>query len=468
MKAEILTVDSEKINAIDIQDGNDCVIGVLKPITKQLVTTDIAKSLSKWRNANKECFLTQFEATADRTYSWLNNHVINPDNKLLFLITEQSGKPIGNIGLINITPESVELDNVLKGEAAEIQGFMLFSAKTLIKWCRNVLGAKMIYLHVLSDNDRALNFYKKLGFYVSDKISLKEISNEDYEKILELDRNSNELSSLHLIKMECAMNAEDNVKIKEFRQEVKNNIDAIGKDTDLRARSMKWVDDTARYNYSYNFNYLGRPIIQYPQDIVAMQEIIWEVKPDLIIETGIAHGGSLIFSASMLALIEYSEAVTEGKSLDVTKPRTRVLGIDIDIRDHNRAAIEQHPMSNRIDMIQGSSIASETIAKVKEYAKDYKNILVCLDSNHTEEHVLAELNAYADFVAKGSYCVVFDTVVEDLPDDLYPNRPWGQGDNPKTAVWKYVEKHPEFSVDKSIDNKLLISVAPDGYLKRER
>ena len=209
-----------------------------------------------------------------------------------------------------------------------------------------------------------------------------------------------------------------------------------------------------------------------------MQELIWQVKPDLIIETGIAHGGSLVMSASMLAMLDYCEAVEAGKTLDPQATRRRVLGLDIDIRPHNRAAIEAHPMAHHIDMIQGSSIASEIIAQVHEIAKGYKRALVILDSNHTHEHVLAELEAYAPLTSSGSYCIVFDTVIEDLPNEMFPDRPWGKGDNPKTAVWEYLRRLKEegrkatdgaplaFEINKSIENKLFITVAPDGYLKR--
>ena len=221
-----------------------------------------------------------------------------------------------------------------------------------------------------------------------------------------------------------------------------------------------------RLDYEYNFDMLGRPIIQMPQDIVAMQELIWKIRPDLIIETGIAHGGSLILSAAMLALLEYSDAVNSGSVVDPKLPKRKVIGIDIDIREHNRVAIEAHPMSSRIQMIQGSSIAPEIIAQVKELASSYKCILVCLDSNHTHNHVLAELEAYASLVSVGSYCIAFDSNIEDLPSELIVNRPWGPGDNPKTAVWEYLKTHPEFEIDKSIQHKLLITVAPDGYLKR--
>ncbi|MGZ8271521.1 MAG: cephalosporin hydroxylase family protein [Methylophilus sp.] len=218
--------------------------------------------------------------------------------------------------------------------------------------------------------------------------------------------------------------------------------------------------------YSYNYLWMDRPIIQYPQDMVAMQELVWEIKPDLIIETGIAHGGSLIMNASFLAMLDYCDAIESGELLDPKKPKRRVLGIDIDIREHNRVAIEAHPMANRIDMIQGSSIAKDIIQKVKDYAKSYKKILISLDSNHTHEHVLAELEAYAPLTSKGSYCVVFDSIVEDMPEEHSGDRPWGPGNNPKTAVWEYLKTHTEFEIDKSIENKLLITVAPDGYLKR--
>ena len=251
-----------------------------------------------------------------------------------------------------------------------------------------------------------------------------------------------------------------------FRQEVINNINSLGVDRALHALSLEWMIKSAPNKYSYNFSMLGRPIIQYPQDMLAMQELIWQIKPDLIIETGIAHGGSLILSASVLSLLDYCEAIEVGAMLDPQAPRRRVLGLDIDIRAHNRTAIEAHPMANRIDMIEGSSVDPAIIARVQEIARGYERVLVCLDSNHTHDHVLAELEAYAPLVSEGSYCVVFDTIIEDMPADMFPDRPWGPGDNPKTAVWEYVKTHPEFEIDSQMDHKLLISVAPDGYLRR--
>lgn len=253
-----------------------------------------------------------------------------------------------------------------------------------------------------------------------------------------------------------------------FKVECSNEIQKQADDKDLVSASRSWMNIANVHKYSYHFEWMGRPIIQYPQDMVAMQELIWSVRPDLIIETGIAHGGSLILNASMLALLDMTDAIEHGVSFNPAEPKRRVLGIDIDIRAHNRDAIEAHPMSSRISMIQGSSIAPEVIAQVKEAARGYQRILVSLDSNHTHDHVLAELEAYAPLTSVGSYCVAFDTVVEDMPADMFPDRPWGPGDNPKTAVWEYLKTHPEFEIDRSIQNKLLITVAPDGFLKRLR
>ncbi len=252
----------------------------------------------------------------------------------------------------------------------------------------------------------------------------------------------------------------------QFRKEVQENIASLGADLDLQALSRIWVREISPYKWAYNFSWLGRPAIQFPNDAWAMQELIWQIKPDLIIETGIAHGGSLILYASMLALLDVCEAIEAGTVIDPRQSRRKVLGIDIEIRPHNRAAIEAHPMMSRIQMLEGSSIAPEIIEQVRQIAQGYQRVLVCLDSNHTHDHVLAELNAYAPLVSVGSYCVVFDTIVEDMPKELFPDRPWGPGNNPKTAVWEYLRTHPEFEIDKSIQHKLLITVAPDGYLKR--
>lgn len=238
---------------------------------------------------------------------------------------------------------------------------------------------------------------------------------------------------------------------RKFQDEVLRNITLQGSDLTMHALGKEFVEKTSSYKYSYNFSWLGRPIIQFPQDIIALQEIIWRTKPDMIIETGIAHGGSIIFYASMLELLGNSG---------------QVVGIDIDIRKHNRVEIEKHPMSKRITMIEGSSISDEVKNRVYEIAKDYKKIMVILDSNHTHEHVSIELKLYSPLVSKDMYLCVFDTIVEDMPDAMFSNRPWGKGNNPRTAVWEFLKKNDEFEIDKTIENKLLITVAPDGYLKR--
>jgi cephalosporin hydroxylase len=252
----------------------------------------------------------------------------------------------------------------------------------------------------------------------------------------------------------------------QFKLDCGDEIRAQAGDSYILNMTKAWMNRANAHKYSYHFEWLGRPIIQYPQDIVAMQELIWQVKPDLIIETGIAHGGSLIFSASMLTLLDVCEAIEAGQPYDPAASCRKVVGIDIEIRPHNRAAIEAHPMHQRIQMIEGSSIDPQVVAEVHAIARNHQRTLVCLDSNHTHEHVLGELEAYAPLVSVGSYCVVFDTIIEDMPPGSFPDRPWDKGNNPKTAVWAFLENHPEFEIDKSIQHKLLITVAPDGYLKR--
>lgn len=251
-----------------------------------------------------------------------------------------------------------------------------------------------------------------------------------------------------------------------FKEECKSEINGMGLDAGFASIISDWFILANNHKYSYHFEFLGRPIIQYPQDIVAMQELIWQIKPDLIIETGIAHGGSLIMSASMLALLDICEAIEAGAVINPSKSRRKVLGIDIDIRAHNRAAIEAHPMASRIQMIEGSSIAPEIIDQVRHVAQGHERILVCLDSNHTHDHVLTELEAYAPLVSAGSYCVVFDTIIEDMPADMFPDRPWGPGNNPKTAVQEFLRRHAEFQANMEIEHKLLITVAPGGFLRR--
>ena len=224
----------------------------------------------------------------------------------------------------------------------------------------------------------------------------------------------------------------------------------MAQDSDLRQKSLDWIIHADRHKYMYNYSWMGRPIIKFPNDIVAMQELIWKIKPDLIIETGIAHGGSLVFSASMLELI--------GQGI--------VVGIDVDIREHNRAAIEGHPMYSRIRMIEGSSTDKNVVEQVAELAKQSQRVMVFLDSLHTHEHVLSEMNLYAPFVSVGSYLIVADTFIEFFPEGYYEDRPWDYGNNPYTAVREFLKENDSFAIDKEIVNKLCITEAFDGYLRR--
>ena len=252
----------------------------------------------------------------------------------------------------------------------------------------------------------------------------------------------------------------------DFKEECRKEVASQGKDAALKDVTLQWLIKANRHKHSYHYEWCGRPIIQYPQDIVAMQELIWSVKPSLIVETGIAHGGSLVFSASMLALLDLCNQHVSSIGTRRRQPGRKVLGIDIDIRSHNRAAIEAHPLTSYIEMIEGSSIAPEVISQVKAIARQHQSVMVCLDSNHAHAHVLAELEAYASLVTAGSYCVVFDTIVEEFPPESCEGRPWGPGNSPKTAVHEYLKNHPELHIDRQVQDKLLITVAPDGYLKR--
>lgn len=255
--------------------------------------------------------------------------------------------------------------------------------------------------------------------------------------------------------------------ILQFQAERAASIDGYGKDAGFTALSQDWLRQSMDRRYVYNFDWLGRPIIQYPQDMAAVQEIIWATRPDVVIETGIAHGGSLVLSASVLAMLDYADAVAAGRMLDPKAPGRKVVGIDIDIRPHNRAAIEAHPLAHKIEMIEGSSIAEDTIARVRAAVPAGARVMVCLDSMHTHDHVLAELRAYAPMVSPGCYCIVFDSFVEDMPPAFFADRPWDVGNNPKTALHAWLPEAPEFEIDTAMAQKLMVTVAPDGFLRRK-
>jgi cephalosporin hydroxylase len=229
-------------------------------------------------------------------------------------------------------------------------------------------------------------------------------------------------------------------------------IAAMGADPAVRAAWKRAYDVSMPYRYTYNWTWLGRPVIQYPQDLLALQEIIWKTKPSVVVETGIAHGGSLVFSASILALLGGER---------------EVIGVDIDIRSHNRSAIEAHPLASKIVMFEGSSIDAALVARVRERVAG-RPAMVILDSNHTADHVAAELEHYAPLVGAGSYVVVMDTAIEHLDKSLFSDRPWGPGNSPMTAVDGFLAREPRFVIDEEYDAKLLFTVAPRGYLRALR
>jgi cephalosporin hydroxylase len=247
----------------------------------------------------------------------------------------------------------------------------------------------------------------------------------------------------------------------EFQRQRDREIEFMGSDVEYQELSREWLRVSSKLGYSYHFDWLGLPIIQFPQDIVAIQELIWRVKPDLIIETGVARGGSLILSASLLALLDFAE----GQPLP-EKPLRRVIGVDIEMRPHNRKNIESHPFSKYIQLLEGSSIDTEILTRLKEIASHHRCVMVFLDSNHTTEHVAAELSTYAEFVSPGSYIVVFDTIVNSMPKEMFPDRPWGPENNPMIAVNEFLSSRSDFLADHEIDYKLGVSVAPKGYLKK--
>ena len=251
-----------------------------------------------------------------------------------------------------------------------------------------------------------------------------------------------------------------------FTAERAERLTAYAQDTAFKDLSRQWLQTSMDKKYVYNFEWLGRPIIQYPQDMAAVQELIWSVRPDVVIETGIAHGGSLVLSASMLALLDMCDAIESGSTIDPRQSARKVIGIDIDIRAHNRAAIEAHPMAIRIRLVQGSSVDPAVVEQVRAQVEPGQCVMVFLDSMHTHEHVLAELTAYAPLVTPASYCVVFDTFVEDMPPNFFSDRPWDVGNNPKTAVVQWFKTHPEFVNDAQWEQKLMVTVAPGGFLRR--
>ncbi|MGH6792193.1 MAG: cephalosporin hydroxylase family protein [Methyloceanibacter sp.] len=232
-----------------------------------------------------------------------------------------------------------------------------------------------------------------------------------------------------------------------FEKDKRLKAEAQAKDPELNEIACRFLIDSDKYSYSYQWTWLGLPIIQLPQDIVTTQEIIWATKPDVIIETGIAWGGSIILYASLLQLIG----------------RGKVVGIDLNLMDHVRDQIMNYPFSDRITLYKGSSTDPDIVTKVTSHIGPDQSVMVLLDSNHTHQHVLEELRVYAPLVTKGQYLIVSDTIVEDIPVQSHRPRPWGPGNNPKTALTVYLQESGRFACDGYVDSKLLLTHSPGGY-----
>jgi len=251
----------------------------------------------------------------------------------------------------------------------------------------------------------------------------------------------------------------------DFEKIRNENIKKLDDAAELKKISREWMKKSAPYNYVYNFDWLNTPIIQFPQDIVAVQELILKHEPDLIIETGVARGGSVLFSASMLALLDLRESLKNNVNFE---KKRKVIGIDIDIREHTKQAINNEPLSKYVELVEGSSIDQSIIDLVHKKSYGYSNVMVFLDSNHTHEHVLAELNGYQDLIKSGGYLIVYDTSIEwDEAEYWENNREWGPGNSPRSAITEFIKSHPDFRIDKSICNKLQITVAPEGFLRKD-
>lgn len=238
----------------------------------------------------------------------------------------------------------------------------------------------------------------------------------------------------------------------EFQMQREADVEAMGQDSELREKSIEWMIHADKYKYTYNYNWMGRPIIKFPNDMVIQQEIMWELKPDLVIETGIAHGGSIIFTAAMMEMMGI-----EGE----------VVGIDIDIREHNKDEILNHPMNKRITMYEGNSVSPDMVERVRRHTEGKSTVMVILDSLHSHDHVYKELKAYADMTSIGSYCILPDTFIEFFPKGFYSDtRPWDVGDNPHTAMMQYLSENSDFEIDSARTHKAMITETIDGYLRR--
>lgn len=239
----------------------------------------------------------------------------------------------------------------------------------------------------------------------------------------------------------------------DLEKQKRENAGAQRQDEGLARIAHDFVVKSDQYGYGYQWTWCGLPVIQMPQDIVVTQEIIWACKPDVIIETGIAWGGSIALYASLLQLI--------GKG--------KVVGVDLNLMNHVADQIMGLPFaSGRVHLYKGSSVDPDIVSRIRAHVSPGQSVMVLLDSNHTHEHVFEELKIYAPLVTKGQFLIVSDTIVEEIPVQEHRPRPWGPGNNPKTALRAYLRDHPEFEVDSYINAKALLTYSPDAYCRKVR
>lgn len=239
----------------------------------------------------------------------------------------------------------------------------------------------------------------------------------------------------------------DDANFKETRERLKLG---MGEDQELRKQAIELTVQADKYKYGYQWEWCGVPIIRHPDDIVLQQEIVWKLKPQKIIETGVARGGSLVLSSSLMSL--YTDS-------------SKVLGIDLKIFDHARSSLATWIRNGKIEIFESDSTSLDSVDRVRQFLnEESKPVLMVLDSNHSEEHVLKELIALSPLIPSGSVIMVADTIVQEMPIGYYQDRPWGRDDNPLTAVNRFLSGHSNFTLDKEWGRRSLMGECRDGIL----
>lgn len=369
---------------------------------------------------------------------WLARRADDPTGVFFILARAADDAPIGFVQLTRIDREARHAYlGLFLAEEARGTGMADEALLQIERRAAEEHGLAKLCLETLAGNVRALRFWSRSGYRLVGRLEGHHPVGGVPHDVLLLEK-----------PLERQVAQEPSQGLPPIANDAAS-IQAMHADEEVRSLALRLLSLMGRYRYAYNWTWWGRPVIQLPQDLMALQTIVLEHRPDLIIETGVAHGGSLVFHASMLELLGAG----------------RVIGIDVDIRAHNRRAIEAHPLSRRIELIEGSSVSPAVAALVRRRARGAARVMVCLDSNHTAEHVARELELYSPLVTPGAHLVVFDTAIEDLPAGDFPDRAWGPGNSPKTAVRAFLAGTARFVVDHELERRLLFSVAPEGYLR---